>query len=48
VTNNEGIISEPDSVTITVNPADNPETDENSDLCDRYSSSSFLRNLFGC
>jgi subtilisin family serine protease len=48
VTNNEGVISEPDSVTITVNPTDNPETDENSDLCDRYSSSSFLRNLFGC
>jgi subtilisin len=47
VTNNEGTKSEPDSVTITVNPASSPDNGNNS-LCDRYANNAYLRNLFGC
>jgi subtilisin family serine protease len=48
VTNNDGVKSDPDSVTITVNAANNPDNGGNSDLCERYGSNPFLRNLFGC
>ncbi|HEU5120309.1 MAG TPA: S8 family serine peptidase [Candidatus Nitrosocosmicus sp.] len=48
VTNNDGVKSDPDSVTITVNPANNPDNGGNSDLCERYGSNPYLRNLFGC
>ncbi len=47
VTNNEGIKSQPDSITITVNPPpSNPDSDSN--MCSKYGSNQFLRNFFGC
>jgi hypothetical protein len=47
VTNNEGIKSQPDSITITVNPPpSNP--DSGSNMCSKYGSNQFLRNFFGC
>jgi subtilisin family serine protease len=47
VTNNEGIKSQPDSITITVSPPpSNPDSGNN--MCSKYGSNQFLRNFFGC